>query len=412
MWAVLHATAGLGAPEQEHPLMLWYRQPARQWVEALPIGNGRIGAMVFGGVRTERIQFNESTLWIGEPRDYSRPGAAEYLPKIRELLFAGKQREAEALAMEKFMSVPLRQMPYQPFGDVIFEFAGHDEPADYQRALDLEEAVATVRYRLGDVTFEREAFASAPAGLIVLRVKSSQPGQLNFRVTFKCPHSNAVVRAEQDRLLVLRGRLPDRYPRAGIIVTNPLRFEARLELRVEGGTARAEGQWIEVTNANAAVVLLAAATSFKNFQDVSGDPESSCKAALSRARGKTYNELKRAHVADYQRLFRRVELQLGGPAPIELPTDERLRRAPSADDPGLAVLVFQYGRYLLISSSRPGGQPANLQGIWNESLNPPWESKFTCNINVEMNYWPATVCNLLECHEPLFDALDELVISG
>jgi len=393
-------------------LVLWYNRPATQWVEALPIGNGRLGAMVFGGVPTERIQFNEDTLWIGEPHDYSRPGAVEYLPKIRELLFAGKQREAETLAMENFMSLPLRQMPYQPFGDIIIEFPGHDTPVDYLRALDLDQAVATVRYRVGDVTFERELFASAPAQVIVVQLKSSHPGKLHFRLTLKCPHANSVVTAERDGKVILRGRLPDRYTRAGVSFTNPLQFEAQLNARLDGGSLRAAGQWIEVTNANAATLVLAAATSFKNFQDVSGDPAARCSGVLAKAIDKSFLQLRREHVADHQRLFRRVELYLGGSAPVGLPTDERLRHAAESDDPVLAALVFQYGRYLLIASSRPGSQPANLQGIWNDSINPPWESKFTCNINTEMNYWPATVCNLFECHLPLFDAIDELVISG
>lgn len=391
---------------------LWYRRPATQWVEALPIGNGRIGAMVFGGVTTERIQFNESTLWIGEPRDYSRPGAVEYLPKIRELLFTGKQREAEALAMEKFMSVPLRQMPYQPFGDIVLEFPGHEQVADYTRALDLEQAIATVTYRVGNTTFNREIFASAPARVIVARLTASESGKLDFQVTLTSPHSNTTVTAARDGKVILRGRLPDQYSRAGVHFTNPLRFEAQLETRIKGGTLHATGRWLRVSNANEAVLLLVAATSFKNFQDVSGDPTASCSVTLKRVRHKQFVELKKEHVVDYQRLFRRVELRLNGYTPVDLPTDERLARAAEIDDPELAALVFQYGRYLLIASSRPGGQPANLQGIWNESLNPPWESKFTCNINVEMNYWPATVCNLLECHQPLFDAIDELVVSG
>lgn len=401
-----------GAVPASSKLVLWYSRPATQWVEALPIGNGRLGAMVFGGVPTERIQFNEATLWIGEPHDYSRPGAVEYLPKIRELLFAGRQREAEALAMEKFMSVPLRQMPYQPFGDIIIEFPGHETAADYLRLLDLDQAVATVRYRVGAVTYERELFASAPAQVIVVQLRSSQPGKLHFRLTLKCPHTNSVVTAEQDGKLVLRGRLPDRYTRAGGSFTDPLRFEAQLKTRLDGGAVRTAGQWLEVTNANAATLVLAAATSFKNFQDVSGDPTAVCKSVLARATGNSFLQLRREHVADYQRLFRRVTIWLGDGPTSGLPTDERLKRAEETDDPELAALLFQYGRYLLIASSRPGGQPANLQGIWNDSINPPWESKYTCNINTEMNYWPAAVCNLFECHLPLFDAVNELVISG
>jgi len=400
------------APPPDEPSSLWYRRPATEWTEALPVGNGRLGAMVFGGTSSERIQFNESTLWVGEPHDYSHPGAAQHLPTIRDLLFEGKQKEAEDLAMKEFMSVPLRQMPYQPFADVNLTFPSHEQVAHYRRDLDLDQAVVSVSYEVGGVTFRREVFASAPDRVIVIRLTASEPGKLNFRAAFACPHSNSTVAAAGKSHLAVRGRVKDTYERTQSKFANPLRFEAQLQAKAEGGSVQANDQGIEVRNANSATLLLAAATSFKNFQDVSGDPAAGCARALKVASRKSFDKLRRAHVADHQRLFRRVALDLGGGAKTSLPTDERLRLAVQEDDPGLAALVFQYGRYLLISCSRPGGQPANLQGLWNESLNPPWECKFTCNINTEMNYWPAEIANLAECHLPLFDALDELVISG
>ena len=392
------------------PLSLWYRHPASQWVEALPIGNGRLGAMVFGGVGEERIQFNESTLWVGEPHDYSHPGAAKFLPEIRRLLFEGKQKEAEALAMKEFMSEPLRQRPYQPFADLRFQFPGHERADDYRRELNLDQAVALTSYRIGDVRFEREVFSSAPDQALVMRITADRPGQVSFTVGFDGPHTNSTVTSPSKNEIALAGRMRDSYE--GLAIKNPLRFEARVQTRAEGGVVSNANGHIKVSGANSAVLILAAATGFKNFQDVTGDPAKACAKALENVKRKDWNKLRAAHVADHQKLFRRVALDLGAGDTEKLPTDERLRRAPHADDPGLAALVFQFGRYLLIASSRPGGQPANLQGIWNESLKPPWDSKFTCNINTEMNYWPAEVANLAECHLPLFDALDELAISG
>jgi len=399
-----------GLPHQ--PLTLGYRRPAGVWTEALPVGNGRLGAMVFGDPARERIQFNESTLWLGEPHDYSRPGAARHLPEIRRLLAQGRQKDAEELARREFMSVPLRQMPYQPFADVLLTFPTAAPPADYRRELDLDEAIVRVRYQVDGVTFSREVFASAPDQVLVIHLTSARPGRLSFQATFACPHTNATLLPVGPRRLALRGRLRDTDERTQSKFTHPLRFEAQLEAIAREGTVAVTSQGIRVANATAATLLLAAATGFRSFQDVSGDPAAACGRALDRAVARPVARLRRAHLADHRRLFRRVALDLGpGPAAL-LPTDERLKRARDQDDPGLAALVFHYGRYLLIASSRPGGQPANLQGLWNESLNPPWDSKYTCNINTEMNYWPAEVCNLAECHAPLFDALDDLVVSG
>jgi len=394
----------------DQPLALWYRQPATRWVEALPVGNGRVGGMVFGGVADERIQFNESTLWVGEPHDYSQAGASNYLAEIRRLLFEGRQKQAEQLAMEHFMSVPLRQMPYQPFADLRIQFAGAEQPDEYRRELNLDEAIAKTTYRVGEVRFQREVFASAPDEVLVTRLAADRPGQLAFTVAFDCPHTNSAVRNSGNNGLILTGRMPDRYN--GNAIENPLRFEARLRVRVEGGTVGADDGRLIVRDADAVTILVAAATSFRDFQHVDADPAEACAEILSAARDKDYAAIRADHVADHQQLFRRVSLELGAGKPADLPTDERLRLAADEPDPALAALVFQYGRYLLIASSRPGGQPANLQGIWNDSLKPPWDSKYTCNINTEMNYWPAEVANLAECHLPLFDALDELMVSG
>ncbi len=397
-------------PAPDEPLSLWYRQPAKQWVEALPIGNGRLGAMVFGGKNEERIQFNESTLWVGEPHDYSHEGAANHLGAIRKYLFDGKQKEAEQLAMKEFMSVPLRQRSYQPFADLWVDFPGHDRATDYRRELNLNEAIARTTYKVGDVSYVREIFASAPDNVIVMRVSADKPRKVSLGVRFYCPHPGTKLTSPSRSELALSGRMPDSID--GKPLTNPLKFNAGLQVYINGGALESDESHIKVTDANTVMVILTAATSFKDFRDVSGDPAKTCPKILRAAKAKSWSDLRAAHVEDYQKLFRRVSLDLGGSIKSSLPTDERLKQAPKTNDPGLATLVFQYGRYLLIASSRPGGQPANLQGIWNESVKPPWDSKYTCNINTEMNYWPAEVANLGECQMPLFDAMDELVISG
>ena len=396
------------------PMVLWYTQPAEKWTEALPIGNGRFGAMIFGGTDRERIQFNDDTLWIGSPHDYSHQGAAEYLPEIRRLFFEGKQREAEKLATEHFMSVPIRQIPYQPFGDLSLQFPGHDKPTDYRRQLDIDAAVATTRYRVDGVTFTREVIASAPDNAIAVRITADTPGRIGFTATLSSVHPGALTRAAGENRLALVGDMTGVKYRGddGTDIESTTRFEAQLQVSVEGGKVTVSDAAIEVAGADAATLILAGATSYVNFRDLSADPKARCEKILAGVAGKSYASIRQAHVADHQRLFRRVVLDLGTTAKIDQPTDRRIQSFGDGDDPQLAALYFQFGRYLLIASSRPGSQPANLQGLWNESPDPPWDSKYTCNINTEMNYWPAEPCNLAECHLPLFDALDELVVAG
>lgn len=386
-------------------LKLWYRQPAGQWVEALPIGNGRLGAMVFGGVAKERIQFNEDTLWAGKPHEYQHEGAVKHLPEIRRLLAKGKQGEAQDLAGREFMSQPLRQQKYQPFGDLIIESGGVENATDYRRDLDLNTAVASVSYRVGDVIHHRQTFASYPDQVLVWRATASKPGAVRFKASLASPHSNVGIAAVGDSLVLTRSG-DDHWKKEN------LAFEARLQAVADGGKVTVTGNSITVEGADSATLILAGATAFVNYRDISGDPAARCQATLEGVKGKPFDAMLKAHVADFQRLFGRVTLDLGSSDAVSLPTDERLMRNPEKPDSSLAALLFQYGRYLLISSSRPGDQPANLQGIWNELMDPPWESKWTCNINVEMNYWPAEVTNLSECHEPLFDLISDLMVSG
>jgi alpha-L-fucosidase 2 len=393
-------------------MKLWYQQPAKEWTEALPVGNGRLGAMIFGGTAGERLQFNEDTLWTGQPHEYQHTGAAAYLPVVRKLLFEGKQREAEELAGQHMMSVPLGQEKYQPFGDLRLSFPGHDQPADYRRELDIDSGLATVRYRIGDTEFIREVFCSFPDQVIVVRLTCDKPGQLTFSAKLDSPHPDTQTLVV-DQTLALRGRLHE-YPDARTKETRPsvLKFEARLGWRASGGEVNLTDNALEVTGADSVTLVLAAATSYKNFKDVTADPADICRRTIKAVADRSYETLREAHIADHRRLFRRAAFELGTTEAAGQPTDKRIENFAKQYDPQLLELYFQYGRYLLIASSRPGSQPANLQGIWNDSLNPPWDSKWTTNINTEMNYWPAEVTNLSECHEPLFDMLDDVAESG
>jgi alpha-L-fucosidase 2 len=386
-------------------LRLWYAQPAKKWTDALPVGNGRMGAMVFGGVFDERIQFNEDTLWKGFPRDYDRAGARDHLDEIRQLLFNGRTKDATDVTRATFLSDPVRQMPYQPFGDLHFHFNGQGDVADYRRELDLDSATAVTTYRVNGVRFERDVIASRPDQAIVVRITADKPQQVGFTLKMDSPHKNSVTRSIAADTLALSGQ----------IEINGLRFESRVRVTCDGGVVNANGNSIVVDNADSATVCVVAATSFKNFQDISNDPARKSANDLGAIGTKTFDALLAAHQADYRELFGRVSLCLGHTARAELPTDERLEAVKKQGldgDPALAALHFQYGRYLLISSSRPGGQPANLQGLWNDQLDPPWESKWTLNINCEMNYWPAEICNLSECAEPLFAMIDDLAVGG
>jgi alpha-L-fucosidase 2 len=405
-------------------LKLWYDKPASKWEEALPIGSGRMGAMVFGGTEQERIQFNEDTLWTGKPHDYVRAGSGEVLGEIRKQIVDGG--DVADLVRKRFLSDPLRQKAYQPFGDLHFTFPGHDKATDFRRELDIDSAVATTRYKVGGVTFTREVFASHPDNAIVVRVAADKPGSVSFGLKIDSPHKKHQVTSAGKEMLVLSGEVED--PKSP---GEPgMKFEARVLAQTAGGKLAVDGEELRVTDADAATVLLVAATNFVNWQDVSGDPAKRCDDYVAKLADKNSDVLKAAHVDDHQKLFRRVTLDLGKTSAdlLKLPTNERLARVNKAAggvekktatspagvdlDPELAALYFQYGRYMLIASSRPGDEPANLQGVWNDKLDPPWESKYTTNINVEMNYWPAEVTNLSECHDALFGMIDDLRVSG
>ncbi|OHB80310.1 MAG: alpha-L-fucosidase [Planctomycetes bacterium RBG_16_55_9] len=400
-----------GTQESSNPMRLWYERPASQWTQALPVGNGRLGAMVFGDVGKEHIQFNEDSLWTGIPRDYSHADAYEYLPEIRELLFQGKQRQAEDLAGRTFMSVPLRQERYQPFGDIWLEFEEMEEYGDYQRELNLDTAVASVRYKKDGATYTRSVFSSHPDQVLVIHLVCNKPRQLNLAVSLTSPHQESLVIAQADTL-VLKGRVSGyRQSRPNENHPSILTFESRLKIYECDGDVLYEGDKLRIKGANAVTLVLAAATSYKSYDDVSADPAARCDAVLTAVKG-SYEALLKRHIEDHQNLFRRVSMDLGTTEQAEKPTDERILNFRKGDDPQLAALLFQYGRYLMIACSRPGSQPANLQGLWNDSMAPPWDSKYTVNINTEMNYWPTEVCNLSECHEPLFGMLEDCAVTG
>ena len=402
--AMCLACAGQGATAQD--LKLWYDKPAGQWVEALPVGNGRLGAMVFGGVEHERLQLNEGTLWAGGPYDPSSPEALLALPEARRLIFAGKFAEASGLIGAKMMAHPLKQMPYEPLGDLQLSFPATGEVTGYRRELDLDTAIARVSYSVAGVNFIREVFSSPVDQVIVVRLSADKPGRINFSAAMATPQK-ASVEAETPDTLVMRG-----VNAAANGIAGALKFQARVRVLTQGGKTGAGKDSISVSAADSATLLIAAATSYKSYKDVSGDPAALTQACLAKALQKPVDALRKDHLSEHQRLFRRVTLDLGSSAKANLPTNERIAKFAEGNDPQLAALYFQFGRYLLLSCSRAGGQPATLQGLWNEHMQPPWDSKYTININTEMNYWPAEPANLSECTAPLIQMVGELVEPG
>jgi len=386
------------SPTPVGAMTLWHDHPAPQWDHATPIGNGRLGAMIFGATNRERIQLNEETLWSGGPRDTVNVEAMSEIGNVRRLLFAGKPTEALELADETMMARPRRLLPYQTLGDLWLTFDGRDAVTDYRRELDLGAAIARVSYRAGGVRFTREIFASHPAQVIVVRLSSERPNQISVTVGLN-RERDATTSAAGDSL-TMRGQLDG---------GGGLKFQSTLKASNEGGSIRAQGDQLVISKADSVTLLLAASTDYRG-----NDQQATCERHIKQAAAQSYARLREAHVSDYQSLFNRVELELGDPGALsQLPTDKRLERIKQgAEDQQLIAQYFQFGRYLLISSSRPGDLPANLQGIWADGFRPPWNSDYHLNINLQMNYWPAEVTNLPELHLPLFDLLESLRPSG
>lgn len=398
-------------PNSEVPeggFTLWYGHPAWEWVQALPLGNGRMGAMVFGGIDEEQFQLNEGTIWAGGPYDPVNPNALEALQKIRPLLVMGKSQEASKLFMGSAMAIPLHQPNYQCLGDLKIQLELPSGPvSQYRRMLHLDQAVARTTYAIHGVTYTREAFVNAPSRVMAIRLEADQPGKLSFSASLSSIQKLIQISVSENDL-VMKGTAGD--AEGGL--KGKIEFSARLQVQAEGGSVTVTSQGIAVRNANAVTLRLTAATNHVSWNDLSADADGDAAKQMRVAAAKPYSELRAEHVTDHQKLFRRVSLDLGQGDGANWPTDERVRRFSEGKDPGLAALLFQYGRYLLIACSRPGGQPATLQGIWNPFLTPPWGSRYTININTEMNYWPAETANLSECTAPLFDMLQDLGISG
>ncbi len=391
----------ISAKETSNNLKLWYTKPAQKWTEALPIGNGSLGAMIFGGVENDRIQFNEETLWNGSPNDYAHKGAWQYLGQIRQLLFDGKQKEAEDLAMKEFMSVPLKQMAYQAFGDLNLHFPNQATFTDYYRDLDLKNAVCHVSYKSNGVNFTREYLSSFPDQVIAIRLTADKAKALNFSLGMDALHESKTTFADGDSL-TLKVQVKD----------GALRGVATIQVTSDG-TVTAQGNQLSVSGAKTATIYLTAATNYVSYKDVSGNPEQKTSQTLAKIQSKSFDQVCTSHIADYQKLFNRFDVQFTENDRVKLPTNERIIAfSKTPDDPQLLALYIQYGRYLLISSSRPGTQPANLQGIWNDQLAPAWDSKWTVNINTEMNYWPAEIANLSECQEPLYNMIADCAETG
>jgi alpha-L-fucosidase 2 len=389
-------------------LKLWYNKPSGEtWENALPIGNGRLGAMVFGNVESETIQLNEHTVWSGGPNRNDNPQALASLPEIRKLIYDGKHKEAEALANKTIISKSSHGQMFQPVGNLHLDFSGSENYTDYTRELDIERAIATTSYTVGKISYRREILASLKDGIIAIRLTAGGSGKLSFAMRFSSPQPKARISTSGKRDLTIEGVTTSHEG-----VEGKVRFKAIARLKPEGGSVRSTDSSLVVTKADAATIYISIGTNFNKYDEVSGDENVRAASLLDKASRRSYRDIAADHVREYQKYFHRVKLDLGANAAAKLPTDERLRTFRSHADPHLVTLYFQFGRYLLISSSQPGGQPANLQGIWNQTMNPPWDSKYTININAEMNYWPAEKTNLSELHEPFLKMVQELAVTG
>ena len=405
---LLAALCSQTAMAQHH--RLWYDRPAQTWTQALPIGNGTLGGMVFGTPAVERIQLNEETIWAGQPNSICHPEARENLPKVRQLIFEGRYKEAEKLANDKVMPVGANQnmgMPYQPFGDVFIAMPGHADYNSYERFLDLENARAVVRYRVGNVTYEREIIAPLGSKVVVLHLTASQPGAISFTASMASPHADVLVGGDglEATLLGVSAKHEN--------LKGKVRFQGRMTAQARGGNVSQSNGQVSVVGADEATLFITVATNVVSYKDISGDEVGQSRQRLHEAMAKGWEQLKRQHEQLYHRYYDRVKLHLGDDLYPNVPTDKRVTDFGHRQDNHLVATYFQFGRYLLICSSQPDNlNPANLQGIWNEKMLPSWDSKYTTNINLEMNYWPSEVTNLTEMNEPLFRLIREISLTG
>lgn len=386
-------------------LTMWYDKPATVWNEALPVGNGRLGAMIYGDPVNEKLQLNEETFWSGGPSRNDNPKALSALPEIRNLIFDGKFKEAETMINQNMMT-PLNGSMYQVVGNLNLNFFNHEKYTNYYRELNLERAVFTTTYNVNGVTYKREVFASQPDQVIVLRLTANKPGKLSF-VASMDGQLQKEVKVADGNILEMKGVSGTHE---GVI--GQVKFNSRAKIINKGGKISVVNNSIHVNNANEVLILVSIATNFTNYKTLATDELAKCKTYLENAEKSSYSKLLKKHITAYQKYFKRSELDLGTSSSSQQTTDARIKNFSTSHDPELVSMYYQFGRYLLISSSQPGGQPANLQGIWNESTRPAWDSKYTININTEMNYWPAEKCNLPEMHEPLMTMIKELSETG
>lgn len=386
-------------------LKLWYSHPAEEWVEALPLGNSRLGAMIYGNPFEEEIQLNEETVWGGSPYRNDNPEAYGVLSEVRKLIFAGREITAEKLWKEHAFTKQ-NGMPYQTVGSLKLHFPGHEKYTDYYRDLNIENAVATVSYKVGDVTYTRTLFTSLADNALIIHLEAGRPHSIAFEASYSTPFEESAVIASKNRLtLSAKASAHEEVPAA-------IRLESQARIKTSGGKVESDNGKLIVTEADVVTIYVSAATNFVNYQDVSANESKRVDVILNQVGKKSYRQLLDSHIGKYQQQFGRVKLDLGHSLASQKETPVRLKEFREGKDPALVTLMFQFGRYLLISSSQPGGQPANLQGIWNQHLLAPWDGKYTININTEMNYWPAEITNLPETHEPLFRLVNELAETG
>lgn len=394
--------------QDEENLKLWYNASSGQvWENALPIGNGFQAAMVYGNVDKEIFQLNETTVWSGSPNRNDNPNALEALPKVRKLVFEGHYKEAENLANEKIITKKSHGQMFQPVGNLELTFTGQDNYSNYCRELDIQKAITKTSYSVNGVTYSREAFTSFSDRVMVIKLSSDKVGKVSFSAAFTSQHVKQHIKVNGENELSLWGTTSDHDG-----VEGKVEFNALARIKTDGGNITNTGNSVNIENANSVLIFVSIASNFNSYHDISGDENQRAKNYMDKAFDKNFDTMKTEHVAVYQKYFNRVKLNLGSTEAAKLPTDERLRNFNTTEDPSFVTLYYQYGRYLLISFSQPGGQPANLQGIWNGNMKPAWDSKYTININTEMNYWPADKTNLSEMHEPLLKMIMELSETG
>ncbi len=394
--------------QNKQQLKLWYDHPSGDiWQNALPIGNGKLGAMVYGNVDTETIQLNEHTVWSGGPNRNDNLLCLDSLAEIRKLIFDGKQDEAQQLANKAIVSQTSQGQMFEPVGSLRLVFDKHENYINYYRELDLEKAVQKTSYTIDDVTYTREILASFPDHVIAMHLTASKPGNISFTAFFSTPQPKAVMQTAFAKELTISGTTIDHEG-----VEGKIKFKGIARFKLDGGTLSSNDTALTVKNANGVTIYISIATNFNNYQDITADENERAATFLNKAYPKSFAGILTTHVVAYQKYFDRVQLDLGTTDAARFPTDERLKNFNTTNDPQFVALYFQYGRYLLISSSQPGGQPATLQGIWNNELYPPWDSKYTININTEMNYWPAEKTNLSEMTAPLIKMVEELAETG